>query len=270
MSVKKGTDGRRTVELEFELPGTPEQIWRAIATGPGITSWFYPTDVEEREGGAIVFHLDPAGDAGDSRGVVTAWQPPERIAYEEREWMPGAPPVATEMTIEVRGGTCVVRLVHSLFTEATDWDDQLESFEAGWPPFFRLLHIILARFADRPSATVRLAGNSRFDETGLWSRLTAALGAIDAVPGARVVSDHPAAPRLDGVVVAHQRRAAPRELLLELDAPAPGVALIAAAEWNGKTHVTVALTLFGASAQAGARREEQSWRDLLARIEEAG
>jgi uncharacterized protein YndB with AHSA1/START domain len=269
MSVRKAPDGRRTVELEFELPGTPEQVWRAIATGPGITSWFYPTDVQEREGGAIVFHLDPASDSGDSRGVITAWQPPERIAYEEREWMPGAPPVATEMTIEVRGGSCVVRVVHSLFTDAADWDDQLESFEAGWPPFFRLLRILLERFADQRCATVRVAGNSRLDETELWKRLTTALGAVDAAPGSRVVSERPGAPRLDGVVVGHEPRSAPRELLLELDAPAPGVALVAAAEWNGKTHVTVAQTLFGAGAVDLAAGEEQAWRALLARVEEA-
>jgi uncharacterized protein YndB with AHSA1/START domain len=267
MSVKIGPGGRRTVELEFELPGTPEQVWRAIATGPGITSWFYPTDVEEREGGAIVFHLDPAGDSGDSRGVVTGWQPPERIAYEERDWMPGAPPVATEMTIEVRGGFCVVRVVHSLFTEAADWDDQLESFERGWPPFFRILALILEHFPDQPCATVRVAGDSRFDETGLWRRLTGALGAEAAAPGSRVVSERAGAPRLDGAVVAREDRASPRELLLRLDGPAPGVALIAVAEWNGRTHVTVGVTLFGAGAGQVAAREQAAWRDLLARLD---
>ena len=28
----------RRIELEVEVPGTPEEIWRAIATGPGISS----------------------------------------------------------------------------------------------------------------------------------------------------------------------------------------------------------------------------------------
>jgi hypothetical protein len=34
MAMKKDASGRRFVEVEFELPGTPEQIWNAIATGP--------------------------------------------------------------------------------------------------------------------------------------------------------------------------------------------------------------------------------------------
>ena len=45
------------MELTFELPGTPEQVWQAIATADGISSWFLPTDLEERQGGAIVTHM---------------------------------------------------------------------------------------------------------------------------------------------------------------------------------------------------------------------
>lgn len=31
-------EATRSIELEIEVPGTPEQVWRAIATGPGISS----------------------------------------------------------------------------------------------------------------------------------------------------------------------------------------------------------------------------------------
>jgi hypothetical protein len=34
MPVKKDNSGRRWVEMEFLVPGTPEQVWHAIATGP--------------------------------------------------------------------------------------------------------------------------------------------------------------------------------------------------------------------------------------------
>ena len=33
-------------EKEIEVPGTPEQVWEAIATGPGITAWFMPAEVD--------------------------------------------------------------------------------------------------------------------------------------------------------------------------------------------------------------------------------
>jgi uncharacterized protein YndB with AHSA1/START domain len=89
MSVKTDASGKRSVHLEFEVPGTPEQVWQAIATGPGISSWFAPAEVEEREGGAVAFHLGPGMD---SAGIVTGWEPPRRFAYEERDWAPNAPP----------------------------------------------------------------------------------------------------------------------------------------------------------------------------------
>ena len=44
MSVKQEANGRRSVQVEFEVPGTPEEVWQAIATGPGISSWFVPTE----------------------------------------------------------------------------------------------------------------------------------------------------------------------------------------------------------------------------------
>ena len=33
------------IRTEIEIEADPEQIWQAIATGPGITSWFMPHDV---------------------------------------------------------------------------------------------------------------------------------------------------------------------------------------------------------------------------------
>jgi uncharacterized protein YndB with AHSA1/START domain len=51
MSVKKEPNGRRSVQVEVEVPGTPEQVWQAIATGPGVSAWFVPTEVEGRIGG---------------------------------------------------------------------------------------------------------------------------------------------------------------------------------------------------------------------------
>ena len=51
MSIKKESSGRRSVQVEVEVPGTPEEVWKAISTGPGISAWFVPTKVEERLGG---------------------------------------------------------------------------------------------------------------------------------------------------------------------------------------------------------------------------
>jgi uncharacterized protein YndB with AHSA1/START domain len=94
------------VRTEIEVPGTPEAVWDAIATGPGSACWFVPAEVDGRVGAIVTHH----GPYGDSKSVVTAWEPPRRFAYEERDWAEDAPPWATEILVEVRaGGTCVVR-----------------------------------------------------------------------------------------------------------------------------------------------------------------
>lgn len=137
MSLNKEPSGRRWVEVEVEVPGTPEQAWEAIATGPGVSSWFVPTEIEEREGGRVVSHFGPGMDAV---ATVTAWDPPRRFAAESADLGPDAPPLVTEWTVEARsGGTCVVRVVHSVLASDDDWDDQLTSVESGWPDFFRTL-----------------------------------------------------------------------------------------------------------------------------------
>ena len=63
MSVKKEASGRRSVQVEVEVPGTPEEVWQAIATGPGISSWFVPAEFEERDGKpvAVKMNFGPGG-----------------------------------------------------------------------------------------------------------------------------------------------------------------------------------------------------------------
>ena len=70
MSVKKEANGRRSVQVEVEVPGTPEQVWEAIATGPGVGAWFVPTDVDGRVGG-----FAPARCGSDIRDRVGARTP---------------------------------------------------------------------------------------------------------------------------------------------------------------------------------------------------
>src|SRR3954453_23493910 len=108
-------DESPTLELEIEGPSTPEQVWEAIATGPGISSWIHPTTVEEREGGTFTFDM---GDGARS-GTVTAGEPPHRFG-QETDWRAGdgspATTLATEWIVEARsGGACVVRMVTSGF-----------------------------------------------------------------------------------------------------------------------------------------------------------
>ena len=116
------------LEFTVEVPGTPEQVWQAIATARGMSAWFTPTELEEREGGSLRFSMGP--EMG-SDGHVTNWDPPRRLVYEE-DWaalMGKDPdtlsPRTSEFVVEAQsGGTCVVRVTSSGFGTGADWESQ--------------------------------------------------------------------------------------------------------------------------------------------------
>lgn len=258
MPVKKDASGRRSVQAEVEVQGTPEEVWEAIATGPGISSWFVPSEIEGRVGGAAVSHFGP-GDSMDSAGVIKTWEPPRRFVVETQE---GPGPVASEWTVETRsGGTCVVRVVHSWFASSDDWDNQFEGHEHGWRAFFNILRLVLAHFRGEPCAAFQLMGVAPEPKEAAWDALAGPLGFAGAAQGKRV--NAPAdAPPLAGLV----ERAGPSEypeLLLRLDEPAPGVAHFFALAMGGRVYMSVRFFLFGSAATAVAAREQAKWQSWL-------
>ena len=81
MSVKKEASGRRSVQAEVEVPGTPEEVWQAIASGPGISSWFVPTEFEQQDGKPVAVTIS-FGPGIRPRAAVTAWDPPRQFVDE--------------------------------------------------------------------------------------------------------------------------------------------------------------------------------------------
>src|SRR5271154_188989 len=155
MSVKKEASGRRSVQVELEVPGTPEEVWQAIATGPGISSWFVPADFEERDGKPVAMKLN-FGPGMEPPSPLTARGPPRGFAAPGGG-RGGSPPIATEWSVEARGGgICIVRIVHSLFASTDDWDNQLEGTKSGWSGFLGTLRIYLTHFRGLRSALMQL------------------------------------------------------------------------------------------------------------------
>ena len=73
MIKKTDSPATRSVEVAIDVPGTPEEVWRAIATGPGFTAWFVPTRLEECEGGAVNFEFHAEPDGGP-RGYAQTYE----------------------------------------------------------------------------------------------------------------------------------------------------------------------------------------------------
>lgn len=251
---------KRWVEMEILVPGTPEQVWQAMATGPGMTAWFTPTSVEENVGGAVRFDF---GGGMSSQGTVTHWEPPLRMNYEEPGWNGDAPPVATEIVITARSGDrCVVRMVHSLFTTRDSWDGELESFEAGWPGYFDVLRIYLAEFAGRQSACARAMATSPQGEQAAWVRMTTALGLAGANVGDNRASSAPA-PVLAGRVERIQQDSRSRTILLRLERPGHGTLLLGSCAVMNRASGSLSLYLYGDDAEQIAAVIEPEWAEWL-------
>jgi uncharacterized protein YndB with AHSA1/START domain len=164
--------------LDAEVPATPEQVWDAIATGPGISSWFVGrTEVD----GATV--RTSFGDGWIPAGTVTASDAPHRFAYGSAAG-PDGRFVAYEYLIEGRAGAAtVLRAVTSGFLPGDDWADEFEAMRYGTELFFQTLVQCLTRFPGRSATPVTVFGPQVGDWPRTWRHLHAALG-LGAAPRA--------------------------------------------------------------------------------------
>jgi uncharacterized protein YndB with AHSA1/START domain len=262
MSVKKEPSGRRSVQVEVEVPGTPEQVWQAIASGPGISAWFVPTQVDGRPGGSIALDF---GGGMVSSAKITEWQPPRRFVAEDNTWLQGGPPVATEWTVESRGGgSCIVRVVHSLFASTDQWDDQLGGTENGWPGYFRVLRHYLMHHRGEASASFVLMAPAADAVGAAWTRFARALGVPSPQLGQTVRVAPPGGAALVGSVQAIDDLPQGQGIMVQLQEPAPGIALASAMNCMGMCMATLQAYYYGPRATAAAAQQEHWQRWLVA------
>ena len=244
-------------ELELEVPGTPDQVWQAVATAEGISSWMMPTEIEAREGGAVAFTMGP-GET--SRGRVTAVEPGRRLVYEE-DWaslvgQAGADvtPLVTEFLIEARsGGTCTVRVVTSAFGSGADWENEFwEEMDRGWAPMLDNLRLYLTHFPGQRA-------------TSLWAGATFATPPEVAVAGVRsALGVSTVGDAVTGRGVAGRlERSIDRHFLLRVDGEAPGFLSFYSFGAEQGSGVHVQGYLFGDTAPAYVEREQPAWQSWL-------
>lgn len=250
----------RSIELSVEVPGTPEEVWAAVATGPGISSWYVPTTVEEREGGATTSVFGP-GEGMTVPGKVTAWEPPRRVVFAGEGADAG---FAFEWLVEARdNGSCVVRLINSGFGSGDDWDAQYDAMEQGWGLFLRNLQLHLEHFSGQAGQAMLPTATWPGNQQAAWEAIAADLGIPPhPAPGQRIRSRN-GMPPLDGTILDSEPGFRASVLL---ESPLPGTAFIAA-EGMGEeaTGVSVWLYLYGDDAADVVARDEPLWRAWLER-----
>lgn len=247
----------RELDLRIDVPGTPEEVWEAIATGPGVSAWLHPTEIEERTGGTFTFDMG----AGPVTGDVTAYEPPRRIV-QEVAWRSSAEGpegrLATEWTVEARdGGTCTVRMVTRGFGSGEDWDAELEGFRESMIAALETLRLHLTHFGDTEGGRFKASGAAPGPLDEGWAALTAALGLAGATEGFVVETGGNGTPPLAGVVehafAGHRRR----DLHLRLTEPAPGIATVSIFGEAGWTLVQG--FLYGDEGAEAADRAQPEW-----------
>ena len=186
------------IREEIELEATPEQVWQAIATGPGVDSWFMGrSTIEPGVGGRG--SLDMGGGFA-IESTVTGWDPPRRFAFKGDAGPDGAFH-AFEYLIEGRdGGSTVLRFVHSGFL-GDDWETEYDALRKGDPVYLQKLAQYVKHFPGRVAAPVGGFAGQVPDKEQAWQTIRAGLGLSGPVTVGEKVRLTPTGLRpLDGVV----------------------------------------------------------------------
>jgi uncharacterized protein YndB with AHSA1/START domain len=246
---------RRSIELEVEVSGSTEEVWRAIATGPGITSWYVPHTVEERQGGEASASFGPGMDVN---GRVVDWEPPRRVVFDGGEHDDG---LAFEWLIEAKdGGSCIVRLVNSGFLVGDEWDDFYDAMTEGWGIFLANLQLHLAHFPGQSAAASLPLATWAGPRDDAWSRMLTGLGLNPlGTVGERISVEGADAPSLGGTVAAISSH----RISMVVDDPAPGTAFIAAEGRGDDVEVSIWTYLYGEAGAVASERDDPRWREWL-------
>ncbi|HEY1574206.1 MAG TPA: SRPBCC domain-containing protein [Pseudonocardiaceae bacterium] len=185
---------------QVTINATPDEVWDAIATGPGIDSWFMGhSEVEPREGGRNSMTLF----GSTSGSTVTAWEPGRRFAFRSDENPEDGTFMAFEYLVEGRGdGSTLVRFVHSGLLAGDDWEAEYDALREGDPMYLKKLAVYVEHFAGRHAThNLFLPGSPVADRSAVWSAFTSVLGVTDEVTeGAKVSVALPGHPADEGVV----------------------------------------------------------------------
>jgi uncharacterized protein YndB with AHSA1/START domain len=136
----------------------PEQVWEAIATGPGVDSWFTGhTEIEPREGGTNSLDMTDA-KSFVPKSTITTRERGKRLAF--REDSPDGTFMAFEYLLEGRDdGSTSLRFAHNGILAGDDREAEYDGLKAGDRMYLEQLATYLSAHKgavglrwDRPSA----------------------------------------------------------------------------------------------------------------------
>lgn len=185
------------IAKQVRLPADPDAVWDAVATGPGIDSWFMGRHEVDADARRVRFRLGEF----TSEAEITEWEPPHRFAYRAAPAPDGSFDAFEFLVEAAEGGTSVLRFIHHGFT-AQDWGGEYhEGFSRGWDMYLHTLGQLLSHFPDRRAQFVLASGPESSAVPEAWPKILAALGLpAEPVAGRRVRFEVAGLPAVDGVL----------------------------------------------------------------------
>jgi uncharacterized protein YndB with AHSA1/START domain len=161
------------IARDIDVDATPEQVWEAVATGPGWDSWFMGrNEIEQREGGEVRWSI--GGFTAVSK--VTAWDPPKRFVSRGDEGPDGSLH-QFDYRIEPReGGGSSIRYVHSGFLGGDDWETEYAAMNEGDPMYLHKLAEYVTYFSGRFATPIDAHGPEVGDQDDAMRAFRAGLG----------------------------------------------------------------------------------------------
>jgi hypothetical protein len=153
-------------------------------------------------------------------------------------------------------------MVHSLFTDSAAWDDQIESFETGWPGHFAVLHNYLAHFAGKPAVTCHLSATGDIPQPEAWKLMLAAFG-LDHADVGDLRTLRPAQDDFVGLVDRVYQDENQRYLVARLAEPTTGAVMFGICAPGGQTTTGVNAFFYGDDAASNAELAKPAWQKLL-------
>jgi uncharacterized protein YndB with AHSA1/START domain len=206
----------RAFSMELDIDASPEDVWKALTEKGELVRWFpLNAEVTPGAGGSMRWSWEESW-TWDLR--IDGWEPGRRLRLVQddtpvfdaegrrldKQRSPGGV-IALEFTLEARGGQTRLRLVHSGFGAAADWDDEYDSISVGWQSELRSLKHYLERHRGRDRQVAVVRTSTADSPSAAWRRLTGGEGFAlkPAVPreGEPFEMALPGGPRYTGRVV---------------------------------------------------------------------
>lgn len=170
--------GARKIEREVEITASPGTVWKALTDAQELSRWYsFAARVEPGPGGMVHLSWGPGSESSER---IVRWEPGHVLQLQQTSpFGPQGKPLIVEYTLERRGGTTVLRLVHSGFGSGASWEDEYyDTLNRGWLLILENLRHYLLYHRGKPRHVAWPRTFIGVTEKEAWARLQSRDGLV--------------------------------------------------------------------------------------------